>query len=43
MLIVIKKGNNMEKIVKKGKISAFNDADLEFWISRPVEERIFAV
>ena len=33
----------MEKVVKKGKISDFNNTDLEFWLSRPVEERISAV
>jgi len=33
----------MEKVVKKGKISDFGNADLKFWLSRPVEERISAV
>lgn len=34
---------SIEKVVKKGKISDFGNADLEYWLSRPAVERFSAV
>lgn len=33
----------IEKVVKKSKMSDFGNADLKYWLSRPVEERLSAV